>query len=62
MIDAFANLSDSQRENLLPLTPYGMIFSLIWYLAAVSAFLLLIYGLAQSGVLGSEFVTKILES
>ncbi len=61
-VDTFANLGDSSRENLLPLTPYGMIFSLIWHLSAISAFLLVIYGIAQSGVLGSEFVTKILES
>ncbi|OMH25785.1 site-2 protease family protein [Motiliproteus sp. MSK22-1] len=62
VIDLIASWRDFSREGKTPLNPYGIAFSLVWYLLTIAVFLVVIYSIAASGLPGSELATMFLES
>jgi len=62
VIDLIASWREFSSEEKTPLTPYGIAFSLVWYVGSIVVFLALIYLIAASGLPGSEIATKVLES
>lgn len=62
VIDIVSEWRVSLAEDITPLTTYGIWFSLLWYLATLMAFLIIIVLIAQSGLPGSEIALKVLNS
>lgn len=62
VVDILAEWRVSMAEDITPLTRYGILFSLGWYLLTVAAFLIIIVLIAQSGLPGSEIALKVLNS
>lgn len=62
VLDIVSEWRISLAEDITPLNRYGIWFCLLWYLAVLAAFLVIIVLIAQSGLPGSEIALKILNS
>lgn len=62
VIDILSEWRISLAEDITPLTPYGIAFSLAWYFLVIGAFLGVIVLIANSGLPGSEIALMILNS
>ncbi|MDF3014108.1 MAG: peptidase [Cellvibrio sp.] len=62
VVDIVAGWRVGLAEDLAPLKPYGIWFSVLWYLVVVALFLGMIILIAQSGLPGSEIALKVLAS
>ena len=62
VIDILANWQVSLAEDITPLKPYGIIYSLVWYLLTAIAFIALIFLIASDNLPGSEIARKVLQS
>jgi Zn-dependent protease len=62
VVDILGEWRISLAEDITPLTPYGLWFCLLWYLATIAAFLIIIVMIAYSGLPGSELALNVLNS
>lgn len=62
VIDIVTGWKVGLAEDITPLKPYGIWFSVLWYLAVVAVFLGMIVLIAQDGLPGSEIAIKVLAS
>lgn len=62
VIDIIAGWRVGLAEDLPPLTPYGIWFSVLWYLAVVGLFIGMILLIAADQLPGSEIAVKVLAS
>lgn len=62
VIDIIAGWRVGLAEDLPPLTPYGIWFSVLWYLAVVALFIGMILLIAADQLPGSEIAVKVLAS
>lgn len=62
VIDIVTGWRVGLAEDITPLKPYGIWFSVLWYLAVVAVFLGMIVLIAQDGLPGSEIAMKVLAS
>lgn len=62
VIDIVAGWRVGLAEDITPLKPYGIWFSVLWYLVVVAMFLGMILLIAQDGLPGSEIAMKVLAS
>lgn len=62
VIDTLSGWRVSLAQDVTPLSRYGLIFSLFWYLSVVVAFIAMILLIASTGLPGSEIATKVLSS
>lgn len=62
VVDIVSSWRVGLAEDIPPLNPYGIWFSVLWYLVVVALFLGLIILIAQSGLPGSEIALKVLAS
>lgn len=62
VVDIVAGWRVGLAEDIPPLNPYGIWFSVLWYLVVVALFLGMIILIAQSGLPGSEIALKVLAS
>lgn len=62
VLDIVAEWRVSLTEDITPLKPYGIWFCLLWYLAILAAFLIVIVLIAHSGLPGSEIAMRVLNS
>jgi putative peptide zinc metalloprotease protein len=62
VIDIVAGWRVGLAEDITPLKPYGIWFSVLWYLVVVAMFLGMIMLIAQDGLPGSEIALKVLAS
>lgn len=62
VLDIITNWSVPISADMTPLTAYGIVFSLVWYLAVALAFIAMIVLLVAAQVPGAEIATKILSS
>ena len=62
VVDILASWQVSLAEDITPLKPYGIIYSLVWYLLTAVAFIALIFLIAADNLPGSEIARKVLQS
>lgn len=62
VLDLVSSWSVPLSHDLTPLKPYGIAFSVVWYLSVITALLVMIIVIAKSGLPGSELVMHILKS
>lgn len=62
VVDILSEWKISLAEDITPLTPYGIWFCLLWYMATIAAFLIIIVLIATSGLPGSEIALAVLNS
>ena len=62
VIDIVAGWRVGLAEDITPLKPYGIWFSVLWYLAVVAMFIGMIFLIALDGLPGSEIALKVLAS
>ncbi len=62
VVDIVSGWRVGLAEDIPPLNPYGIWFSVLWYLVVVALFLGMIILIAQSGLPGSEIAIKVLAS
>jgi len=62
VVDIITSWSVPISADMKPLTSYGIWFSLIWYIAVATAFIVMILMLVAAKVPGAEIATKILSS
>lgn len=62
VIDILAGWRVGLAEDITPLKPYGIWFSVLWYLLVVALFLGMIFLIAMDGLPGSEIALKVLAS
>lgn len=62
VVDILSEWRISLAEDITPLTPYGIWFCLLWYMATIAAFLVIIVLIATSGLPGSEIALAVLNS
>ena len=62
VIDIVAGWRVGLAEDITPLQPYGIWFSVLWYLVVVAMFLGMILLIAKDGLPGSEIAIKVLAS
>ncbi|WP_323816358.1 site-2 protease family protein [Cellvibrio sp. NN19] len=62
VIDIVAGWRVGLAEDITPLKPYGIWFSVLWYLVVVAMFLGMIFLIAMDGLPGSEIALKVLAS
>lgn len=62
VIDTLSGWRVGLEQDVTPLSRYGIVFSLAWYLAVVAVFIGMILLVAATGLPGSEIATKVLSS
>ncbi len=62
VIDIISSWKVSLAEDITPLKPYGIFYSVIWYLMTVAIFIGLIVLIASDHLPGSEIAVKVLQS
>lgn len=62
VIDIVSTWNVPLAQDITPLKPYGIWFSVSWYLGVAIAFIAMILLIAKDGVPGSEIAVKILQS
>lgn len=62
VIDIVAGWRVGLAEDITPLKPYGIWYSVLWYLVVVAMFLGMIFLIAMDGLPGSEIALKVLAS
>lgn len=62
VIDTLSGWRVGLEQDVTPLTPYGILFSLGWYFLVVGLFLAMIVLIALDGLPGAEIATKVLSS
>lgn len=62
VVDILSEWKLSLAEDITPLNAYGIFFCLLWYLATLVAFLVVIVLIAYSGLPGSEIALSVLDS
>ncbi len=61
-LDLVFSWKEFKHQTVTPMDRYGVLFSLVWYLLTVGAFVFIILSIAGSGLPGSEIATTILNS
>lgn len=61
-LDLVFSWKEFKHQTVTPMDRYGVLFSLVWYLITVAAFVFIILSIAGSGLPGSEIATTILNS
>lgn len=62
VVDILSEWKISLAEDITPLTSYGIWFCLLWYMATIAAFLIIIVLIATSGLPGSDIALAVLNS
>jgi putative peptide zinc metalloprotease protein len=62
VIDIITSWRVSLAEDITPLKPYGIFYSIVWYLLTAAIFIGLIILIAADQLPGSEIAMKVLQS
>lgn len=62
VIDLLFSFSEFKQQTVIAMDRYGVVFSLVWYLLSIGAFIFIILAIASSGLPGSELATAVLNS